>query len=142
MKYLLDTDHLTFYQRGTGREYSQIVHRMLVLPRDDVGCAIISLQEQFRGCHAYLAKARDERALLRGYEALTRVLDSYKAVAVAPVDRLAYLEFIRLQTAKVRVSTMDLRIAATAISLGAVVVTRNTVDFSRVPGLQMEEWTL
>ena len=42
---------------------------------------------------------------------------------------------------KVRIGTMDLRIAATAISNGLILLTRNTVDFERVPGLTLEDWT-
>ena len=35
----------------------------------------------------------------------------------------------------------DLIIATTARATGAVLVTHNTKEFSRVPGLQIEDWT-
>jgi tRNA(fMet)-specific endonuclease VapC len=35
---------------------------------------------------------------------------------------------------------MDLLIAAHALALGATVVTANTGEFSRVPGLKAENW--
>lgn len=37
---------------------------------------------------------------------------------------------------------MDLRIAATALGHNLVLLTRNHTDFSRVPGLTIENWTV
>jgi len=36
---------------------------------------------------------------------------------------------------------MDLKIAALALELDATVVTNNIRDFSRVPGLKVEDWS-
>jgi tRNA(fMet)-specific endonuclease VapC len=45
-----------------------------------------------------------------------------------------------LKARHVRIGTMDLRIASIALSLDAIVLTRNLVDFERVPGLRVENW--
>jgi tRNA(fMet)-specific endonuclease VapC len=38
------------------------------------------------------------------------------------------------------IGALDTFIAAQALSLGATLVTSNTMEFVRVPGLQVEDW--
>lgn len=42
---------------------------------------------------------------------------------------------------QVRIGTRDLRIAALALSKNATLVTRNTRDFAKVPGLHIVDWS-
>jgi tRNA(fMet)-specific endonuclease VapC len=58
-----------------------------------------------------------------------------------PFDLAAAQAFDDLRRQRVRIGTMDFRIAASALTRGFVVLTRNTIDFARVPGLQYEDWT-
>jgi tRNA(fMet)-specific endonuclease VapC len=46
-----------------------------------------------------------------------------------------------LHTQKLRVGTNDLAIAAITLAARGILVTRNTVDFQRIPGLVLEDWT-
>ena len=39
-----------------------------------------------------------------------------------------------------QVGTMDLRIAAIAIANQMILLTQNTVDFERIPNLQIDDW--
>ncbi|MDB5306562.1 MAG: nucleic acid-binding protein, partial [Gemmataceae bacterium] len=41
---------------------------------------------------------------------------------------------------KLNVGANDLKIASIAIEAGAIVVTRNTRDFQRIPGVSIENW--
>jgi len=61
---------------------------------------------------------------------------------MAQLDANAIAVFDEMRKQKVCVSTMDLRIAAIAISNNLVLLTRNSSDFSKVPDLLMEDWTV
>lgn len=39
-----------------------------------------------------------------------------------------------------RIGTMDLKIAAICLAHDATLLTRNLVDFEKVPGLRVENW--
>ena len=51
-------------------------------------------------------------------------------------------QFQTLWVQRIRIGTMDLKIAATALAYDATLLTRNAKDFSKVPGLLMEDWSL
>ncbi len=55
-------------------------------------------------------------------------------------DAEAAEEFERLQKQRIRIGTMDLKIAAIACSHGALLLSRNLRDFTQVPDLTVENW--
>lgn len=57
-----------------------------------------------------------------------------------PWDAEAASRFKQLRKAGVRIGTMDLKIACIALEHDALLLTRNAVDFSKVPGLRFENW--
>lgn len=61
---------------------------------------------------------------------------------VLPFDAGAIVVFDELRVQRVRLATMDLRIAAIALSHDLVLLTRNINDFNKVPGLVSENWTM
>jgi tRNA(fMet)-specific endonuclease VapC len=140
--YLLDTDHLTILQRETGPEFATLRTRIAQCPPTERAFSIISLHEQVVGCHTYINRARTPEEVVRGYAMLAQVLHNFASAPVLPFDAAAARVCDALLAQRVRVGTMDLRIAAIALSRGLVVVTRNTGDFGRVPGLQLEDWTV
>jgi tRNA(fMet)-specific endonuclease VapC len=141
VKYLLDTDHLSFLQRGSGAEFSTLMSRMSLHRPADFCLSIVSMHEQLLGCHTYIARARSTGHVVRGYELLKQVLSSFVIAEVASFDAAAGNEFERLRGLRLGVATMDLRIAAIALSRGLIVLTRNSRDFERIPDLRCEDWT-
>jgi tRNA(fMet)-specific endonuclease VapC len=142
VRYLLDTDHLSILQRQTEPEYSTLLTRIAQHPSTDLACSIISFHEQVLGCHAYINQARRAEDVIRGYGMLAQVLQDFTEALVILFDAAAATVFEELVAQRVRVGTMDLRMAAIALSRGMVMVTRNASDFRKVPGLQIEDWTL
>lgn len=57
-------------------------------------------------------------------------------------DQLAHDCYKELIRQKIRIGTRDLRIAAITLSRNAILVTRNSKDFSKVPNLRIEDWTI
>ena len=142
MTYLLDTDHISVLQLQAGPAYTTLRNRMAQHPRTDIAMSIVSLHEQVLGCHAYLQRARTTREVVHGYSLMAQVLEHFTIAPVLPFDEPAATMFAALVAQRVRVRTMDLRIAATALARGLVVLTRNASDFGQVPGLQIEDWTV
>ena len=70
------------------------------------------------------------------------MLRNFTVAPVLSFDDAAATVFAALVAQRLRVRTMDLRIAAIALARGLVVLTRNASDFGQVPGLQIEDWTV
>jgi len=69
------------------------------------------------------------------------VLVGFNGLPVLQFDPSTAAELDSLRSKKIRIGEMDLRLAASALSRNLVVVTRNSSDFSKVPGLRIEDWT-
>ena len=141
MTYLLDTDHLSILQRRGGAAYAVLVLNLNNHPDSDIGVSVVSLHEQAMGCNNLVNNFRRPADVLLGYELLANAIEDFRRFAVAPFGTAAQAVFDQLKASKIRVGTMDLRIAAIALSRNLVVVTRNVRDFSQVPGLIIEDWT-
>lgn len=141
MKYLLDTDHISVLQQQAGPDYDALAARISRHSQVDLGLSVVSFHEQILGCHTYLGRARVSAEVVRGYGMLGRLLSIYRGVDILPFDAAAARAFDGLLAQRIRVGTMDLRIASIALSRGLILVTRNARDFRQVPDLVVEDWT-
>lgn len=142
MTYLLDTDHISILGRGRSSLRQNLVTRLAAVPESEIAFPIISYHEQLLGCHQFIQAARSADQIVRGYELLEDLRRLYALAHVVPFDEAAAAECSRHSPGRLRVGTMDLRIASIAISHGMILLTRNSTDFSRVPGLRYEDWTV
>jgi tRNA(fMet)-specific endonuclease VapC len=139
---LLDTDHISILQKQSGPEYRAMMLRIAQVPRTDLAFCIVSFHEQVLGCNSYIAQAKTSADIVRGYMMFDRVPFAFAAALVLPFDAKASVVFDGLVGKRVRIATMDLRIASIALSQGLTLLTRNSRDFSTVPQLLIENWTV
>jgi tRNA(fMet)-specific endonuclease VapC len=141
MFFVLDTDHTSALEWGSGGAGQRLMVRLNTLPLGEAATTIITFEEQTRGWLSVLARARSLDEQVEAYRRLKRLLGNYLKIEVLDFDAPAAAEFERLRGLRLRVGTMDLKIAAIALAHGATVLTRNVKDFGLVPGLRVEDWT-
>lgn len=140
--FVLDTDHLTFLERGNSGEVERLRARLSGLGDAEIAVTIVSFEEQTRGWLTYLARARTLTQQVQAYARLRRMIENYRLIPLLDFDATAAVEFQRLSRARVRIGTMDLKIAAIALAHDATLITRNVSDFRKVSGLRVEDWTV
>ena len=59
---------------------------------------------------------------------------------ILPWDLAAVECLRRLRDQRIRIGTQDLKIASIVLAHDATLLTRNTVDFAKVPGLRFQNW--
>ena len=138
---VLDSDHMSLLQRG-GSEGQRIRQRLRALPPDDVATTIVSYEEQTRGWLALLARASTLDRQVSDYSQLKQLLQDYCNIAVIDFNAAAATEFERLRQARVRIGTMDLKIAAIVLANNALLLTRNLSHFAKVSDLRAEDWSI
>ena len=131
MRYLLDTNICIQIIR---RKPSELLSRLTALPVGDVGMSTITVAE----LHVGVQKSRDPA---RNAEALTMFLLPLEIAAFDYAAAEAYGRIrAALESAGTPIGPLETLIAGHAVSLNTTLVTDNVAEFSRVPGLQIENW--
>jgi tRNA(fMet)-specific endonuclease VapC len=135
---VLDTDHLVELDRGSSQ--GAALQQKLEDAGDAVATTIISAEEQFRGWLAQLHRQRDPHEQIATYQRLQRRIAFFAAWHVLPwnTDAADILQGLRRQ--RVRIGTMDLKIASIVLAHDATLLSRNLRDFQQVPNLRVEDW--
>jgi tRNA(fMet)-specific endonuclease VapC len=139
---VLDTDVLTIIQQAAGPEYGRLLARLGAGSVDPFCVTIVSFEEQMRGWMAYIARAGSPERQTFAYARLRGLLEDFGRRAVLDFDDRAAAEFRRLTQLKIRIGTMDRKIASIALVHNATLISRNLADFRKVPGLTVEDWTV
>ena len=129
MLYLPDTNAISAYMRGGNPKLSQ------------------KMQDNFGElCLSVIVLAEREFGVTKGTSAQARLklAELAQTIPIEPFtkDDSTHYAAIRhdLEAKGIGIGPMDTLIAAQALRLGATVITRNVDEFSRVPGLKVENW--
>lgn len=131
MELLLDTNIVSYWMRGD----EKVITRMKACRPCDMAISAITIAEILYGIEKSPTRKKERREKL---DAIRSELE------LVPFDVLAAEEYgiIRsdLEKKGIPISERDLQIAAIARAHNLVVVTHNTKEFNRVPGLMVEDW--
>jgi tRNA(fMet)-specific endonuclease VapC len=114
--------------------------RRLVADGRPVAVTMVSFVEQLRGRLAKCVSAKSPEEFVDGLRLLRRTIEEYQRRTILDFDDRAVTEFKKLK-GKVRVGTMDLRIASVVLAVGGKLLSANLSDFRKVPGLDVEDWS-
>jgi tRNA(fMet)-specific endonuclease VapC len=131
MKWMLDTNICIDIIKERPRS---VLDRFKDHSVGDIGVSVVTLAELEYGVSASSRPAKNREAL-----------DQFVSpLEVASFDRDATAAYGRLRAALEKkgqmIGSMDLLIAAHAVSLDVRLVTHNSREFGRVPGLKIEDW--
>ncbi len=99
---------------------------------------IVTVEEQMRGWLAHIHRFKEFHKQVPGYQRLSEMMDFFSRWRVLPFDDRAADECRRLRGLRLRLGTMDFKIAAIALTHNALVLSANLQDFRKVPGLRVE----
>ena len=136
--WIFDTDHISLWQTN----HPTIRQRLLQTDPKTFAVTVISFEEQIRGRLGEINRITSDTLLVASYNNLQATDAFFKNLNVLPYTSEAQALFKQLRKQRIRIGTRDLRIAAIALSVNSIIVTRNRRDFEQVPNLQIEDWTL
>jgi tRNA(fMet)-specific endonuclease VapC len=136
---LLDTDHFSVFTDERDPRHRLLSTRLETLT-EPVACTIVSVEEVLRGWLAVIHRLRDVHRQLPAYVRLKHLFHVLGDWEIAPFDERAAHQFTGLRRQRIRIGTMDLKIASITLVNDALLLTANLRDFSLVPELRCENW--
>lgn len=132
MKYMLDTNICIYAMKNKS---AIVAEKIKEISTAEICISVITFSELLHGVYKSVNKKKNSSALMQfltGVEIL-----QFNADAAEEYGKIcAYLE----NQGKV-IGTMDMLIAAHALSENLTIVTNNVREFERVPNLQIENWS-
>ncbi|MFZ5629756.1 MAG: type II toxin-antitoxin system tRNA(fMet)-specific endonuclease VapC [Spirochaetota bacterium] len=131
MKYILDTNICIQILKGSSQK---VKDKISTIRSPDIAIPSIVRFELLYGAHKSSNPERKLR-LIRDF------ISSFASIPINDqiADKCGEIR-ATLEKAGTPIGPYDLLIAATAVSHATILVTHNSREFSRVPGVQLEDW--
>jgi tRNA(fMet)-specific endonuclease VapC len=137
---VLDTNYVSLIQHPADVRAETIRNRLLASSDSDIVITAIKPEEQMCGWLSAIHGQRDVQRQVVYYDRLVGLFRFFGSWRILPFDNAAAATFQSLRAQRVRISTMDLKIASIVLVHGATLLSDNTRDFEQVPGLRLEDW--
>jgi tRNA(fMet)-specific endonuclease VapC len=137
---VLDPDHLSELQHVDSQRRARLVNCIERQRDRTVATTIVSVEEQLRGRLATMNKRPPGNEQVVPYQELIGLLEFCSCWIVLPFDHVSARQFQDLKAARIRIGTMDLKIASIALAHSATLLSANLRDFRQVPNLSVEDW--
>jgi tRNA(fMet)-specific endonuclease VapC len=132
VNYLLDTDTCIYWLRNN----PLVREKVRQVGRDKISICVITAAELYYGAYNSSRMA----------ENLARAAQFIQELPVVALNDNALLRFgeLKAQLRKIGqpITDFDLLIASVALAEGYILVTNNTRHYDRIPGIQLENWSL
>jgi len=129
--YMLDTNICIYIIK---KKPDQVIERLRHTRVPDVGVSSITLSELEYGA---AKSARPEQNKVA-------IVEFLAPLEILPYDDMAAQEYgkvrVYLEKQGTPIGSMDMLIAAHALSLNSILVTNNESEFRRIPALKIENW--
>ncbi|HEY3396009.1 MAG TPA: type II toxin-antitoxin system VapC family toxin, partial [Lacipirellulaceae bacterium] len=106
----------------------------------DFATTAVSIEEQMRGWLAAIRRERNVHDQILYYTRLIGLVRFLNKWRILPFNEPAADWFEALRKKRIRIGTQDLKIAAIALAVDALLLSADLRDFERVPGLRVENW--
>lgn len=128
--YILDTNTLIYFFKGIGG----VSKHLLTTPPKEIGIPSIVLFELEVGI-AKSSQPQKRKKQLKDFTSIIQVLPFGH-------EEAEYAARIRVDLERIGtpIGPYDLLIAAIALSRKGILITHNTNEFARIPGLKIEDW--
>ncbi len=136
---VLDSDHLSVFT-DVRDSRSALLKKRLDAAGEGASSTIVSVEEVFRGWMAFIHRQREIERQMPAYARLAQFLDFLKSWQILPFGDSALDHFIQLRRSRIRIGSMDCKIASIVLANEARLLTANARDFGLVPGLRFENW--
>ena len=137
---VLDTDHVNVLKYPEHPRFARLTTHLNTSADQDIATTVITLEEQMRGWLGWMNRAQDVRRQVPAYQELLRLCDFFTRWHVVLFDEQAASTLQGLRAQRIRIGTMDLKIAAIALVHDALLLSANLRDFQQVPNLRVANW--
>lgn len=131
--YLLDTNICIYAING---KYPKLKDRLLSIPPNEICVSSITVGEMEYGA----AKSRWGE---RTRQIMYAFLSNFEVLPFTEADAILFGRLrAKLALSGMPIGAYDVMIAAQGVARNLIVVTHNTGEFSRIPGIVLEDWAI